>query len=148
MHAIYNISTLDLRSETHHLDPRRSEADPRFRTPSYGPLCNCAHRSQWVVRIWLKVTARGHSQPNTCTTLNIYQHASRNSQSWRNGSVAMRALPWKLVTKAIAIFQKTLLKTFHVNVPTRSNYWRKMRKIAVNRPFWFFFRPLLNLSEN
>ena len=35
-------------------------------------------------------------------------------------------------------------KTFH----TRSNYWRKMRKIAINQPFLIFFRPLLNLSEN
>ena len=33
-------------------------------------------------------------------------------------------------------------------VPTRSNYWRKMRKIAINRPFWIFFQPLLNLSKN
>ena len=35
-----------------------------------------------------------------------------------------------------------------VIAPTRSNYWRKMRKIAINRPFWIFFQPLLNLSKN
>ena len=26
-----------------------------------------------------------------------------------------------------------------VIAPTRSNYWRKMRKIAISRPFWFFY---------
>ena len=31
---------------------------------------------------------------------------------------------------------------------TRSNYSRKMRKMTINRPFWIFFQPLLNLSEN
>ena len=35
-----------------------------------------------------------------------------------------------------------------VIAPIRSNYWRKMRKIAINRPFWIFFQPLLNLSKN
>ena len=35
-----------------------------------------------------------------------------------------------------------------VIAPTRSNYWRKMRKIAINRPFWIFFQQLLNLSKN
>ena len=44
-------------------------------------------------------------------------------------------------------FEKDMWKTFQVIAPTRSNYWRKMWKIAINRPF-FFFRPLLNLSEN
>ena len=38
-------------------------------------------------------------------------------------------------------------KTFQVFAPTRSNYWRKMWKIAINRQF-FFFQPLLNLSKN
>ena len=45
-------------------------------------------------------------------------------------------------------FEKDMWKTFQVIAPTRSNYWRKMWKIAINRPFFFFFRPLLNLSEN
>ena len=44
-------------------------------------------------------------------------------------------------------FEKDMWKTFQVIAPTRSNYWRKMWKIAINRPF-FFFRSLLNLSEN
>ena len=35
-----------------------------------------------------------------------------------------------------------------VIAPTRSNYWHKMKKIAINRPFWIFFQPLANLSEN
>ena len=39
-------------------------------------------------------------------------------------------------------------ENFEVIAPTRSNYWRKMRKIAINRPFWIFFQPLLNLSKN
>ena len=38
--------------------------------------------------------------------------------------------------------------TWKVIAPTRSNYWRKRRKIAISRPFWILFRPLLNLSEN
>ena len=45
-------------------------------------------------------------------------------------------------------FEKDMWKTFQVNPPTRSNYWRKMWKIAINQPFFFLFRPLLNLSEN
>ena len=45
-------------------------------------------------------------------------------------------------------FKKDTWKTFQVIAPTRSNYWRKMRKIAINQPFWIFFQPLLNLSEN
>ena len=45
-------------------------------------------------------------------------------------------------------FEDDILKTFQVIAPTRSNYWRKMRKIAINRPFWIFFQPLLNLSKN
>ena len=44
-------------------------------------------------------------------------------------------------------FEENMWKTFQVIAPTRSNYWRKMRKIAINRPF-FFFRPLVNLSKN
>ena len=45
-------------------------------------------------------------------------------------------------------FEKDMWKTFQLIAPTRSNYWRKMWKIAINRPFFFFFLPLLNLSEN
>ena len=45
-------------------------------------------------------------------------------------------------------FEEDMWKTFKVFAPTRSNYWRKMWKIAINRPFFFFFRPLLNLSKN
>ena len=45
-------------------------------------------------------------------------------------------------------FEENMWKTFQVIAPTVSNYWRKMRKIAINRPFFFFFRPLLNLSKN
>ena len=39
-------------------------------------------------------------------------------------------------------------KSFQVITPTRSNYWRKRRKIKISRPFKKKFRPLLNLSEN
>ena len=44
-------------------------------------------------------------------------------------------------------FEKDMWKTFQVIAPTRSNYWRKRWKIAISRPFWIFFQPLLNLSE-
>ena len=44
-------------------------------------------------------------------------------------------------------FEEDMWKTFQVIAPTGSNYWRKMRKIAINRPF-FFFRPLLHFSKN
>ena len=37
---------------------------------------------------------------------------------------------------------------FQVIAPTRSNYWRKRRKIAISRPFWIFFQPLLKMSDN
>ena len=43
--------------------------------------------------------------------------------------------------------EEDMWKTFQVIAPTRSNYWRKMRKITINWPF-FFFRPLLNFSKN
>ena len=36
-------------------------------------------------------------------------------------------------------FEENMWKTFQVIAPTGSNYWRKMRKIAINRPFFFFF---------
>ena len=35
-------------------------------------------------------------------------------------------------------FEEDTWKTFQVIAPTRSNYWRKIRKIAINRQFWFF----------
>ena len=44
-------------------------------------------------------------------------------------------------------FEKDMWKTFQVIAPTRSNYWRKMWKIAINRPF-FFFSAIIELSEN
>ena len=44
-------------------------------------------------------------------------------------------------------FEEDMWKTFQLIAPTRSNYWRKMWKIAINRQF-FFFWPLLKLSEN
>ena len=44
-------------------------------------------------------------------------------------------------------FEKDTWKFFQVIAPTRSNYWRKRWKIAISRPFWIFFQPLLNLSE-
>ena len=44
-------------------------------------------------------------------------------------------------------FEKDTWITFQVIAPTRSNYWRKRWKIAISRPFWIFFQPLLNLSE-
>ena len=34
-------------------------------------------------------------------------------------------------------FEENMWKTFQVIAPTGSNYWRKMRKIAINRPFFF-----------
>ena len=45
-------------------------------------------------------------------------------------------------------FEEETRKTSQVIAPTRSIYWRKMRKIAINQPFWNFFQPLLNLSKN
>ena len=44
-------------------------------------------------------------------------------------------------------FEKDTWKTFQVIALTRSNYWRERWKIAISRPFWIFFQPLLNLSE-
>ena len=52
-----------------------------------------------------------------------------------------------LISNMHSQFEEDMLKTFKLIAPTRSNYWRKMWKIAINRSF-FFFRPLLNLSEN
>ena len=45
-------------------------------------------------------------------------------------------------------FEEDMWKTFQVIPPKRSNHWRKMRKIAINRSFRIFFQPLLNLSKN
>ena len=45
-------------------------------------------------------------------------------------------------------FGQDTWKTFYVIAPTRSNYWRKMRKIAIKSAILIFFQPLLNLSEN
>ena len=42
-------------------------------------------------------------------------------------------------------FEKDMWKTFQVIAPTRSNYWRKMWKIAINRPFFFFFLAIIEL---
>ena len=44
--------------------------------------------------------------------------------------------------------EENTCENVEVIAPTRSNYWRKMRKIAINLPFWIFFQPLLNLSKN
>ena len=36
--------------------------------------------------------------------------------------------------------------TFQVSAPTRSNYWHKMQKITINRPFWNdFFSAIIEL---
>ena len=73
----------------------------------------------------------------------------------RNKSTILIFLP-----AIIELVQELLISNMHnkleedtcenveVIVPTRSNYWHKMRKIAINRPFWIFFQPLLNLSKN
>ena len=73
----------------------------------------------------------------------------------RNKSTILIFLP-----AIIELVQELLISNMHnrleedtcenveVIAPTRSNYWRKMRKIAINRPFWIFFQPLLNLSKN
>ena len=50
-----------------------------------------------------------------------------------------------LITNLHDKFEQDTWKTFEVI--TKSNYWRKKQKIAINRPFCFF-HPLLNLSEN
>ena len=42
-------------------------------------------------------------------------------------------------------FEQDKWKTFHVIAPTTSNYWHKMRKIAINQPFWFFFWAIIEL---
>ena len=73
----------------------------------------------------------------------------------RNKSTILIFLP-----AIIELVQELLISDMHnkleedtcenveVIAPTRSNYWRKMRKIAINRPFWIFFQPLLNLCKN
>ena len=53
-----------------------------------------------------------------------------------------------LISNIHTKFEENMWKTFQVIAPTGSNYWRKMRKIAINRPFFNFFRPLLNFSKN
>ena len=45
-------------------------------------------------------------------------------------------------------FEEDTWKTFQVIAPTRSNYGRKRRKIAISQLFKKIFWPLLNLSEN
>ena len=64
----------------------------------------------------------------------------------RNKSTILIFLP-----AIIELVQELLISNMHnkleedtcenveVIAPTRSNYWRKMRKIAINRPFWIFF---------
>ena len=44
-----------------------------------------------------------------------------------------------LISNIHTKFEENMWKTFQVIAPTGSNYWRKMRKIAINRPFFFFF---------
>ena len=44
-------------------------------------------------------------------------------------------------------FEEDMWKTFQVFAPTRSNYWRKMWKIAINRPFFFFFFIIIELVQ-
>ena len=44
-------------------------------------------------------------------------------------------------------FEEDMWKTFQVIAPTRSNYWRKMRKITINRPFFFFFSAIIELVQ-
>ena len=73
----------------------------------------------------------------------------------RNKSTILIFLP-----AIIELVQELLISNMHnkleedtcenveVIAPTRSNYWRKMRKIAINRPLWIFFQPLLNMSKN
>ena len=73
----------------------------------------------------------------------------------RNKSTILIFLP-----AIIELVQELLISNMHnkleedtcenveVIAPTRSNYWRKMRKITINRPFFLFFQPLLNLSKN
>ena len=54
-----------------------------------------------------------------------------------------------LLVTCITNLKRILVKMLKLSrLQTRSNYWRKMRKIAINRPFWIFFQPLLNLSKN
>ena len=43
-----------------------------------------------------------------------------------------------LISKMHNKFEEDTWKTVQVIAPTMSKYWREMRKIAINRPFWFF----------
>ena len=54
----------------------------------------------------------------------------------------------KLISNMHNKFEEDTWETFQVIAPTRSNYWRKRRKIAISWLFWIFFPPLLNLSKN
>ena len=42
-------------------------------------------------------------------------------------------------------FEGNMWKTFQVIAPTRSNYWRKRRKIAIILPFWIVFSAIIEL---
>ena len=71
-----------------------------------------------------------------------------NRLFWKKNSAFIELVQELLISNMHNKFEENTWKTFQVIAPTRSNYWRKMRKIAINRPFWIFFQALLNLSKN
>ena len=102
-----------------------------------------------------------HNKLEEDTCENVEVIAPTRSNYWRKmRKIAINRPFWIFFSAIIELVQELLIsnmhnkfeedmwKTFQVIAPTRSNYWRKMRKIAINRPFWIFFHPLLNLSKN
>ena len=62
-------------------------------------------------------------------------------------SAIIKLLQELLISNMHNQFEEDMWKTFQVFAPTRSNYWRKMWKIAINRPFFFFLAIIVIVQE-
>ena len=136
---------------------------------NYGCKINVKNRNKSTILIFLPaiielvqelLISNMHNKLEEDTCENVEVIAPTRSNYWRKmRKIAINRPFWIFFSAIIELVQELLIsnmhnkfeedmwKTFQVIAPTRSNYWRKMRKITINRPF-FFFQPLLNLSKN
>ena len=136
---------------------------------NYGRKINVKNRNKSTILIFLPaiielvqelLISNMHNKLEEDTCENVEVIAPTRSNYWRKMRKITINRPFFFFSAIIELVQELLIsdihnkfeenmwKTFQVIAPTGSNYWRKMRKIAINRPFFFFFRPLLNFSNN
>ena len=127
---------------------------------NYGRKINVKNRNKSTILIFLPaiielvqelLISNMHNKLEEDTCENVEVIAPTRSNYWRKMRKIAINRPFFFFSAIIELvrelvisnmhnkFEKDTWKTFQVIAPTSSNYWRKRWKIAISRPFWFFF---------